>query len=194
MRKITKDSIRKKFRKKRLQLSYTQRDMSSSIIIDKIKELIITKQSCKKVFLYHEFDSEVIVSRAIPFVQRRSIEVYVPIFENGQWKIAKINEQTKWSVDKNGNSFPQNPQKIFITLGQAQFKKDDIVIIPGIAFSIYGERIGYGKGNYDRFLQNTSALKVGVCFDFQISQKLPTEDHDIKMDMILTDTIDFKFI
>jgi 5-formyltetrahydrofolate cyclo-ligase len=194
MNKVTKDSLRKKYRKKRSLLSYAQTDSSSSIIIEKLKEVIVTRKSCKKVFLYREFDNEVIVSRLIPFLHRRSIEVYVPIAVNGTWKVALTTEDTKWSKDKSGILFPVNPIKTYGTLLEAQFRKDDVAIIPGLAFSIKGGRLGYGKGIYDRLILNLPSLKLGVCYDFQITRSLPLEPHDIPMDMIITDNTDFRFI
>lgn len=62
------------------------------------------------------------------------------------------------------------------------------LLIPGIAFNKDGHRLGKGKGYYDKTLQHFSGLKVGICFDFQISeQPLPTEEHDMRMDFLITD-------
>lgn len=62
----------------------------------------------------------------------------------------------------------------------------DIVIVPGVAFGRDGGRVGYGKGYYDRFLQGASALKIGVCHDFQLVEAIDGEAHDVKMDLIIT--------
>lgn len=66
------------------------------------------------------------------------------------------------------------------------YKKIDLAIIPGIAFDNSGNRLGRGKGYYDRFLKNIKAKKIGLCFPFQIVEKLPTENFDIRMDNIIT--------
>ncbi len=67
----------------------------------------------------------------------------------------------------------------------------DIIIVPGIVFDKKGGRLGFGKGYYDRFLARIGkkALKIGLCYDFQLLKDdlLPTEPHDIPMDMILTE-------
>lgn len=63
----------------------------------------------------------------------------------------------------------------------------DIAIIPGVAFDIAGHRLGHGKGYYDKLLpQLTKALKAGLCFPFQVVDKVPTEPFDIPMDIIIT--------
>jgi 5-formyltetrahydrofolate cyclo-ligase len=66
-------------------------------------------------------------------------------------------------------------------------KKIDILFIPGLAFSIGFERLGRGGGYFDRFLLQSSGLKVGLAYDFQIFESLPVQKHDIKMDIIITD-------
>lgn len=62
----------------------------------------------------------------------------------------------------------------------------DFGIIPGVAFDLCGNRMGRGKGYYDKLLKNISIYKVGVCFDFQIVEKVPTDSFDIPMDKIIS--------
>lgn len=65
----------------------------------------------------------------------------------------------------------------------------DVVLVPGIAFDKKGGRIGFGKGCYDRFLKKTEALKIGLCYDFQLCEKTEEESHDIKMDFVITEKV-----
>ncbi len=64
----------------------------------------------------------------------------------------------------------------------------ELVIVPGLAFDLRGNRIGYGKGCYDRFLPllDQKAPKIGLAYDFQLCGDLPSDPGDIKMDHILT--------
>ena len=62
----------------------------------------------------------------------------------------------------------------------------ELVVVPAVAYDKKGARLGRGKGFYDRFLKSTKATKVGVCYDFQLYDELPTEPHDIGMDIIVT--------
>jgi 5-formyltetrahydrofolate cyclo-ligase len=59
--------------------------------------------------------------------------------------------------------------------------------VPGIAFDRKMNRLGRGKGYYDRFLSKISAPKIGICFDFQLLDKIPAESTDIKMDYIVSE-------
>ena len=64
----------------------------------------------------------------------------------------------------------------------------DLVIIPGVAFDRQGGRLGYGKGYYDRFLEQTAAFRLALAFNFQVFEKVPTEKHDVPMNGILTES------
>lgn len=63
----------------------------------------------------------------------------------------------------------------------------DVILVPGLAFDRNGGRMGFGKGYYDRLLENGKAIKIGICYDFQIFKKIPTESHDIPMNFIITE-------
>ncbi|MEO0796038.1 MAG: 5-formyltetrahydrofolate cyclo-ligase [Verrucomicrobiota bacterium] len=70
----------------------------------------------------------------------------------------------------------------------------EIVVVPGAAFDLRGNRIGYGKGYYDRLLEGVSAVKIGLAFDRQMMETIPVEDHDIPMDILVTNErlLDFR--
>ncbi|MDP4204549.1 MAG: 5-formyltetrahydrofolate cyclo-ligase [Bacteroidota bacterium] len=60
----------------------------------------------------------------------------------------------------------------------------DLVIVPGVAFDRSKNRLGRGKGYYDRLLRSLTCKKAGVCFKFQLFDSIPVEIHDFKMDYI----------
>ncbi len=64
----------------------------------------------------------------------------------------------------------------------------DMIIVPGIGFDASGNRLGRGKGYYDRYLAMTDALKIGLAYDFQIADRIPSEDNDIPVDIIITES------
>lgn len=62
------------------------------------------------------------------------------------------------------------------------------VLVPGVAFDEKGNRIGYGGGYYDRFFEKEPEhLKVGYAFDFQVFEEIPSEEHDGRMDQVITE-------
>ena len=63
----------------------------------------------------------------------------------------------------------------------------DLIIVPGVAFDRKGNRLGRGRGYYDRFLcQHLDVKRIGICFDFQLVDEVPAESFDIRMDEVLT--------
>jgi 5-formyltetrahydrofolate cyclo-ligase len=63
----------------------------------------------------------------------------------------------------------------------------DLIVVPGVAFDLTGHRLGYGKGYYDRILYERRGQLVGLCFDFQLVERLPAEAHDVQMDLVVTE-------
>lgn len=63
----------------------------------------------------------------------------------------------------------------------------DLIVVPGVAFDHKGNRLGRGRGYYDRFLcQHLSVKRIGICFDFQLVDEIPTEPFDIRMDEVIS--------
>ncbi|MEX0722787.1 MAG: 5-formyltetrahydrofolate cyclo-ligase [Gracilimonas sp.] len=84
-------------------------------------------------------------------------------------------ERNQWGVRE-----PKEPE--FIGVSEL-----DIIIVPMAAADRSGNRLGYGKGFYDRFLQKANALKVGFVFDEFLFDEIPVEEFDVKLDVIITE-------
>jgi len=71
----------------------------------------------------------------------------------------------------------------------------DVILVPGLAFDRSGNRLGYGKGYYDHYLLALSqeALVVGIGYDECLYDEIPAEDHDVRMDYIVTPTEVLRF-
>lgn len=71
-------------------------------------------------------------------------------------------------------------------------KKMELLVVPGLAFDIYGNRLGYGSGYYDNFIskyrrENSDSLVAALCFNFQLfQQKIPHSETDMKVDYMIT--------
>lgn len=63
----------------------------------------------------------------------------------------------------------------------------ELVVIPGACFGLCMHRVGYGKGYYDDYLGKSFSYRIGLCFDFQVVEKLPTHENDQRMDEIITE-------
>ncbi|MBI4399828.1 5-formyltetrahydrofolate cyclo-ligase, partial [Candidatus Micrarchaeota archaeon] len=78
------------------------------------------------------------------------------------------------------------PKKEF--LRPAGYEEIQLVIVPGIAFDLKGNRIGYGLGYYDKLLPKLKCPKLALAFNFQVLPEIVEEKHDVKVDKIITET------
>jgi 5-formyltetrahydrofolate cyclo-ligase len=61
------------------------------------------------------------------------------------------------------------------------------IFVPGVGFDLSGARLGRGKGFYDRYLEESEALRIGLAWSGQVLDKIPSESHDCQMDYIITE-------
>ena len=64
--------------------------------------------------------------------------------------------------------------------------KIDLIIVPAVALDSNGNRVGRGKGYYDRLLIDSNSIKIGVCYDFQLFDCIDAESHDVPLDIVIT--------
>ena len=66
----------------------------------------------------------------------------------------------------------------------------ELIIVPGVCFDLKRNRLGFGGGYYDRFLENKNMNIIGICFDEQLSKDefIPANETDIKMNKIITES------
>lgn len=108
----------------------------------------------------------------------QKIHTYSPITKNNEVDISPFND---WVQAQEG-------LELYVQdlTGNFPDKQFDMIICPGIAFDKHGNRLGYGGGNYDRFLATqTSAIKIGVCFERMIQEEIVTEAHDEAMSLTI---------
>ena len=134
-------------------------------------------QKAKTVMLYSSLPDEV---RTTAFIEkwRNRKRVILPTVVGDDIVPVELTPDTPFAV---GDFNILEPQNRPYTGGY------DLIVVPGMAFDRSGNRLGRGKGYYDRFLsQNQSVYKIGICFDFQLVGTVPTEANDIRMDEVLT--------
>ena len=97
----------------------------------------------------------------------------------------RLRQYTGPECLKEGEQFgigePTGPE--FTDLNSVQ-----MIIVPGVAFDRHNNRMGRGRGFYDRLLKSTpNAYKVGVAFNFQMVELVPTEEFDVPMNAVITE-------
>lgn len=101
-----------------------------------------------------------------------------------------LNRQTMIAVRLDSlDSLSQGPMGIYTPNDDQEFKQPiDLAIVPGLAFTPAGVRLGYGGGYYDRwFSEHPDTHRAAICFESQIVRTLPQEPHDVAMNLIFTD-------
>ncbi len=143
-------------------------------------------QGARSIMFYLSSGSEVNTREMIAAALDNNLRVAVPLVrpETGEMKAIVITEPDRdLSPGFKGIMEPEyNPDR---ELSPAEF---DLIIIPGVAFDAMGNRIGMGKGYYDRFLSRLSpkVRKIALAFESQIVASIPGDDNDVRMDMIIT--------
>lgn len=104
------------------------------------------------------------------------LDLSYPVLDNGEMKFGMPHVFPKGSTWLDQPYTIVDPQWIFI---------------PGLGFDLNGGRLGRGKGFYDRFLETSDALRIGLCWTEQLKDKIPVESHDCHMDFIITESCCF---
>ncbi|MBR1768867.1 MAG: 5-formyltetrahydrofolate cyclo-ligase [Bacteroidales bacterium] len=173
-----KKILRKQIREKKKEYSLEEKQQMSFPIFEQIERTTEFIKS-KTVLLYWSMDDEVYTH---DFVNKwyKEKTVLLPCVQGDDLLLRKYEGMA--SMVK-GEQFGilEPAGKIF-----SDYDSIDLMIIPGVAFDKNKNRMGRGRGFYDRLLKLCKAPKVGICFDFQLSENIPTEEFDVKMDMIVS--------
>lgn len=175
---MNKDELRKIVLDKRKRI--INKKELSTIIVDKLINLDIYKKA-KVIALYKSMINEVDTSYLINYSLDSKI-VLLPRIINDRMFFIMINKTTKYTKSSIGVLEP---------IGDI-YNNIDLIIVPGVAFDSKFNRIGFGKGYYDKYLVDKNIYKIGLCFSDQIVDDVPNNNYDIKMDMIITENRVYK--
>ncbi len=174
-----KERLRKTARLMRDTLSHEGILDWSTQAIDRLQRLP-KFTAAKTVFTYVSVKSEVRTRDMIERLWERSVHVLVPSMIGGQLGMLQINDWSDIRVDSLGRCTPLADATVFT--GQP-----DINLVPGLAFTESGDRIGSGYGHYDRFIQRyPKTIHIGLAYELQVRQSLPIEPHDQRLDYLVT--------
>lgn len=179
---MTKKEIRKEIKSRLMEMSDGERAAKSAIIEKKIcgAQVFISSRS---VFVYMADELEVWTEGVIREAQNLGKKVYLPLVSGDNMSIVELTAplafteftKNKWGIKELTNSKNiGNPSEI------------DLVIVPVVGATERGDRLGHGKGYYDKFFTNCNAYKMAICYGEQLIADIPTEKHDVKMDVVIT--------
>lgn len=137
-------------------------------------------RNAKTIYGYMPYNQEV---RTVPMLERALAEgkqVAVPKVYGDTMKFILVTDLTQ--MEKSDFGIPEP-----VADGPVAEDPTALVLMPGLAFTAAGDRMGYGGGFYDKFLgAEPNHPTVALCYDFQLLESLPTEQYDIPVDLVLT--------
>lgn len=186
---IDKKALRTEILRKRVEIPDEKITIDSKIIIDKLIGLEAYKKSAT-IMCFVDFKKEVrsrlIIKKALDDGRR----VLVPIItkDTDGKKVMKASHLISFEDDLESGTMgilePKPECRRYVAPSEIDF-----FVVPGVAFDVHRNRLGYGAGFHDamfRFLRK-DCLKVAVCFDFQVFDQIPVMEYDVPVDMLLTE-------
>ena len=180
---LEKDKIRKEILGKRNTLSTEEVEKKSDLIIQNLEKFI---KNAENIMIFMDMKNEVRITKLMEFYPKKSF--FIPKITDSKNREMKINkyEENELVLHKFG----------YYESSSSDFYNENIlniVIVPAVVFDLEKNRIGFGGGYYDTFLkkireENKKVLFIGICYDFQIIEKVPSEEHDVVLDFVVSES------
>ena len=180
---IKKDEIRKQILEKRSNLSLEEVDKKSELIIENLTPYLKNTQN---IMIFTDMKNEVRITKLIELYPEKNF--FISKIVNSKNREMKINKYNENELVLHKFGYYESSSDDFY-----DEKILDIVIVPALAFDSSKNRIGFGGGYYDTFLnkvrgKNKSTLFIGVCYDFQMIEEVPIEGHDVTLDFVINES------
>lgn len=173
---MEKREIRKKVKELRLMLSEEEKFSAADEVFFRLEGLAAF-QLAEKILMYHSLPDELPTLRFLKKWSDRK-RFYLPRVNGVNLEILPYEETRlelgAFHIEEPTGNDTVDPSEI------------ELMVIPAVAFDRKGTRLGRGKGFYDRLLADCNATKIGVGYDFQLYDELPSEEHDVPMDLVVT--------
>lgn len=188
---ILKTQMRNEIRTRRHMITQEQIDyadsmlcasLSSDEIDEDFKEII---QNAKCIALYKAINGELPCEKAAEYLQSLGKKICYPRVKGSEMDFFEVKDTAKdFSEGSYGILEPRQDCAL------VNSDEIDLMIVPAVAYTEDGQRLGQGGGYYDRYLnaclsKGKAPFTAGVCYDFQLFSALPVEDHDFEVDCVL---------
>lgn len=176
---MDKKELRKQIRNRKRQFTNSELEELSLPVINRLLSMPEIADS-QTILMYYSLPDEVYTHDAVEVLARQGKTVLLP-------KVID-SENMEIRVYRNKEDLAKGSYGIMEPKGQlfTDYGKITTAVIPGMSFDSSYNRLGRGKGYYDRFLKKIPlAYKIGVCFDFQKEKDIPHEENDVKMDTVI---------
>lgn len=180
---IKKDEIRKQILEKRSSLSLEGVNKKSELIIENLAPYL---KNAQNIMIFMDMKNEVRITKLIELYPEKNF--FISKIVNSKNREMKINKYNENELVLHKFGYYESSSDDFY-----DEKILDIVIVPALAFDSSKNRIGFGGGYYDTFLnkvrgKNKNTLFIGVCYDFQMIEEVPIEGHDVTLDFVINES------
>ena len=184
---MTKESLRRLIRLRKQQLSLEERERQSNEIMSLLEDTPVF-QKARVILLYASLPDEV-QTHALLKRWHKQKRILLPVVCGNELELREYKGEA--SVQKGSFGILEPLESPPFT----NFSSIDLAIIPGVAFTLDGKRLGRGRGYYDRLLAQRgfqSVYKIGVAYACQMLPELPISPYDIPLDEVITsDSVNF---
>lgn len=170
-----KDELRYEFKIKRRCFNYSRREVADGAIYDNALAYFADKNS---FFIYRSFGTEADTQKLISAFLCLGRRVFLPRVEGRDIVPVEYFE---------GRALKKSPLGMYEPEGQPFAGEPEVILAPLLAVNPRGYRLGYGGGYYDRYLKHTHAVKAGIAYDFQLTDKFIEDPWDEPLDILITE-------
>lgn len=176
---MQKRELRKQFKELRDTISPVDRKREDLAILENLRPWI-EDTSLESWMVYLSFGSETDTTELIRKLLTLGKEVFAPrMTEKEELESVRLRDSSEYETHTWGIREPKG-------VSMPHDFRADVVIVPGLAFDAKGNRLGYGRGFYDRFLTLRPRLCIGIAYQCQLAETLPTEKHDLPLDTVVS--------
>lgn len=178
---VNKSDLRNLYTEKRSHLTPNQISEKSQRILKHLQQMDIWSNSVYHIFVQLSQKKEIDTWLILEYLFQKNKSVVVPKIQNEQMISCQIDKNSNWEMGKFNIPEPQTYQLI-------DPKKIDVVFLPMLICDVNGNRIGYGKGNYDTFLKSckNEVLKIGLNFYPPLEKIEDVSAWDVPLDYCVT--------
>jgi len=182
---LFKSDIRKRIQNKRNSLPIRDRKKRSKIIAEKFFGTAYYNNS-NNILIFYPFRSETDVTIIIRQALENKKNIILPRIHGQELKLFYVDNLKK-QLERGAYGIMEPTTDL---CRPAKISDIDLVVVPGISFDKNLNRLGYGGGYYDKLLLRIpeGVKKIALCFDIQVVDSIPVSEHDIKVDILITDT------
>ena len=179
-------AIRERIGKLRDGLSEAEREAKAELIWKRLAELP-EFQTASQALFYLSFKSEVDTTLMRELARELGMAVAAPRANKGEKRMTFYYLDDENELESGPYGIlqpPQNSEKI------VELEDATVILVPGLAYDLQCRRLGWGAGFYDRFLagEGKGIPTIGLAFDCQIVDEVPTEPHDVPVNVVVTES------